>query len=405
MANILISSLGTGQKRDGGYKKAKYSYNDQEIETTFISNALSQMLKIDKLFLVGTKGSIWDSAYKEFSKKETYLEEVELDLLEKTDEKTISEKELEIINQVIDTKLGQSGSKCFLIDYGLDDRELWNNFEKYIKILEHIEDNDVVYIDITHAFRSLSLMSFLMVQFGHIIKDKKFKIGGVFYGMLEVSYENNGITPIVDLKILYDLMEWIKAIDNFKNYANGDNITHLLENSDSMKQEYKIFNGYTNAMRIANMASVKQNINTIAKKLTTLEDSQNPIIRLMTKEMKSFVTRLDKKNMSDFQLALAEWYCEHKHYALSYMALAEAIVSKSCEVNDYPIDTENGRNEAKSKIYRVDKELGKTYKTINKIRNNICHQLQKRENAIIADIENLSKYINTCKSIFKKVND
>jgi CRISPR-associated Csx2 family protein len=402
MANILISSLGTGQKRDGGYKKAKYSYKDQEIETTFISNALSQMLKIDRLFLVGTKGSIWDSAYKEFSTKERYSEEIELELLEKTDEKRITEKELEIINQTIDAKLGQKGSKCFLIDYGIDDKELWNNFEKYMNILNHIKDDDVVYIDITHAFRSLSLMSFLMVQFGHIVKDKKFKIGGIFYGMLEVSHENNGITPIVDLKIFYDLMEWIKAIDNFKNYANGDNITHLLENSDSLRNEYNIFSGYTNSMRIANMASVKRNINTISKKLNSLEQSQNPIIRLMTEEMKSFVKRLDKEKMSDFQLALSHWYCEHKHYALSYMALAEAIVSKSCEVHGEPIDTKNGRDKAKGKIHRVDKELGKTYKSINKIRNNICHQLQKREDAITADIKNLSNYIDKCKLVFEQ---
>jgi len=404
MANILISSLGTGQKRDGGYLEATYSYNNHQETTTFISSALSKMLKIDKLFLVGTSGSIWDSAYREFSSKNNYSEEIELDLYEKIEKKLITEKDLSIVNSTIDSKFSSKGSKCFLIDYGLNDVELWNNFEKYIKILEYVDDNDNVYIDITHAFRSLSLMSFLMVQFGHIIRDKKFKVCGVFYGMLEVSRQNNGITPIVDLKILYDLMEWMKAVDNLKNYANGDNITSLLENSDEMKDEYNIFNSFTKSMRIANMMAIKKNINSISNKIQILKKSNNPIIALMSQEMVKFVNRLNKDQMSDFQIELADWYCEHKHYALSYLALVEAIVTKVCEVRGYEIDTLNGRTEAKYNISSVNRELYQSiYKNANKIRNNIAHQLTGREEATISDINNLPNYIEKTKRIFKSI--
>ena len=408
MANILISSLGTGQKGENGYRTAIYSYQGKEVETPFISKALCKMLKIDRLYLVGTKGSIWDSAYKEFSLPGEYSEETELALYGKIDAKNITEQDLELVNRTIDKKLGTQGSQCFLIDYGLDDTQLWANFEKYIEILKHIDDKDTVYIDITHAFRSLSLMSFLMVQFGQTIEDKKFSIGGVFYGMFEAPQmrESDGksLTPVVDLKILYDLMEWIKAINNFKNYANGDHMATLLENVEEYKSEYNIFNNYTNSMRIANMAAVKRNIDSIAAKLELLEQSQNPIIRLMTDEMRSFVKRLNKENMSDFQLALAEWYCEHKHYALSYMTLAEAIVSKSCEYFGYKVNGEKSRNEAKGKIYQMDKSFFKeVYKSVNQIRNNICHQLEKRENAILSDIKNLPGYLKRTKNFFKKI--
>ncbi|MEA3228708.1 MAG: TIGR02221 family CRISPR-associated protein, partial [Campylobacterota bacterium] len=60
MAKILISSLGTGQKKDGSYNTAKYKLNNQIYTTSFVADALMQELKIDKLFLVGTKKSIWD---------------------------------------------------------------------------------------------------------------------------------------------------------------------------------------------------------------------------------------------------------------------------------------------------------------------------------------------------------
>ena len=54
-------------------------------------------------------------------------------------------------------------------------------------------------------------MSFVMTQFATTISDKKFKIGGVFYGMFEYSQENDGKTPIIDLKLLLEIQEWIKA--------------------------------------------------------------------------------------------------------------------------------------------------------------------------------------------------
>ncbi len=405
MAKILISSLGTGQKREGGYRKAKYRYFDQTIETPFISKALCSMLDIDRLYLIGTDGSIWDSVYKEFVDDSLYKEEIELQLYERIEEKSLSADDLGTLEQTIDTSLHSAGSRCFLIDYGLDDTQLWQNFEKYLQILDCIEDGDTVYIDISHAFRSLALMSFIMVQFGYTVKNKQFKIGGIFYGMLEAP-SPDGTTPIVDLKILYELMDWIKAIDNFKNYANGDNIAQLLKNIPEYRNEYNLFNNYTNAMRIANMAAVKKNIQTIARKFNTLEKSKNPIVTLMSEEMREFITRLNKDRMSDFQLALAEWYCEHKHYALAYMALAESIISKACEVKGYPVTAEEGRNSAKKAIYQIDKALANNvYRNVSKIRNNIAHQLQKREDAIIADIQNLPGYIQQTKGAFASLQD
>jgi len=213
MAKILISSIGTGD-RIKGYRKAKYEYEKKICETTFISKALTEFLDIDKMFIVGTNGSIWDNVYSEFGGDE----DIELEIYSKISEKKLSPKDLLVVNKEIDKYLKNTGSRAFLIDYGINENELWNNFDIYLKILEELHDDDEIYIDITHSFRSLSLFSFVMLQFGQTIYKKKFKIGGVFYGMLEYSFENKGITPIVDLKILFDLLEWMKAIENFTKY-------------------------------------------------------------------------------------------------------------------------------------------------------------------------------------------
>ena len=388
---ILISSIGTGQKRDGGYKKAKYEYNGKIIETPFIARALSEFINVDKLFLVGTKKSIWDSVYLEFGGDE----DISLKIYEEIEDGGISGNSLKLVEKVLN-----KGSKCFIIDYGIDENELWNNFSKFLEMLEYIDEGDEVYIDITHSFRSLSLMSFVMVNFGEIIKKKNFKISGVFYGMFEYSFENNGITPIIDLKMFYELMEWMRAVENFIEYSNADKIVYLLENKD----EKNLFNRISISLEMANLYVLYENVKNISKKLDKLKQNHNPILNLLWPEVISFIKSLNKDKLSDFQLAVAKWFAEHKNYALGYMALSEAVVSKVCEIKKYKIDDKSSRDRAKKEISSIDKSLYfDVYKSVNQIRNDIAHQLGKRKNSILIDAQNLNNYILKTEKIFERL--
>ncbi|NMB38944.1 MAG: CRISPR-associated DxTHG motif protein [Firmicutes bacterium] len=54
-------------------------------------------------------------------------------------------------------KSAAGGSCCYLIDYGLNEKEIWSNFDIFMRIGESLEENDQVYLDITHAFRAITL--------------------------------------------------------------------------------------------------------------------------------------------------------------------------------------------------------------------------------------------------------
>ncbi len=400
MAQVLISSIGVGNKKEGGYQRAVYEYEGKKKSTPFVSKALTEFLEIDKLFLLGTKGSIWDSVYAEFGGEE---EEIELTLWDKKEKNSIDTQDLQIIQNQIDKFLGKDGSKCFLIEYGVSEEELWKNFGIYLEILGYLKEGDEVYIDITHSFRSLALFGLVMTQFGHTIKEKNFKIAGILYGMFEYKYYNNGITPIVDLKILYDLIEWMKAIENLKRYGNADKIVELLGYEESLEKEKKIFNNFSLSLRMANLASIQRNVKKLNDTLHVIQNSSNPIVALLSDELIDFVQKLNKKKISDFQLAIAEWFCEHKHYALGYVALIEAIVTKACEIKGYRIDNKMARNKAKGRMSSIDKELFAIYRSANKIRNDICHQIGKREDSLLSDANNLQKYIRDTKHIFGRL--
>jgi CRISPR-associated Csx2 family protein len=399
MAKILISSLGTGSKRDGSYMKANYEINQQKYKTSFIADALDKNLNFDKIYLVGTKKSIWDEAYVAFGgESETYLEE----LYEK---KELGEIDDDILSEF---RMTLPKLETVIVKYGLDNDELWDNFSEFLNIANDIKDGDELYLDITHSFRSLALMSFVMAQFAHTISNKNFKIAGVFYGMFEYQGENNGVTPIVDIKILLEIQDWIKAIDAIKQYSDFNPLVRLLDENSIEKDVQNTFINLSNTISLANIASIRQFIDTASKKIRTVQNSENKIVKLLAPEIISLVDRLNQEKMSDFQYELALWFYENKNYALSYMALAEAIITKTCELKipNENFEEKEVREEAKR---RIDSPYDKYYwkykdkDTLSEIRNNIAHQLSDRKGKVNQDIKKLEFFLEEFKAYFQKV--
>jgi len=397
MAKVLISSLGTGNKREGSYQKAKYEIDNKIYETSFIADALNKHINFDKIFLVGTKKSIWDEAYMTFGgEDEKYIEAL-------YDKKENGEIDNIFLNKFKETT--NKGLEPIIVKYGIDDNELWDNFTEFLDIAKNIEDGDELYLDITHSFRSLALMSFVMAQFAHTISDKNFKIKGVYYGMFEYQGENNGITPVVNIGILLEIQEWIKAIDAIKNYSDFNPLVKLLDENKIEKEVQNTFINLNNNISLANIASIRQFIKTASKKIRTIENSENKIVKLLAPEILSIVKRLDKENMSDFQYELAYWFYENKNYALSYMALAEAIITKTCELKlpDENFEDKDVREEAKR---RIDTPYDKFYwefgnkDTISEIRNNIVHQSNDRKDKVNQDIDKLKMFLDEFKGYF-----
>lgn len=402
MAKILISSLGTGQLQESEYRKTNYSFQGQNYETSFVAYALNKFHNFDKIYLIGTKRSIWDEAYRVFSNKVD--DKIWEKLYENKENGTIIEDDLKIFKNM------QIPIYAKIIDYGLNEDELWDNFERYIEIANDFNDEDEIYLDITHSFRSLALFSYVMTQFAQSISNKSIKIKSIFYGMLEYSYENNGITPIVDIKLLIDIQEWIKAIDAIKKYSDFNPLVTLLEEENIEKPVQNVFTNINNTINLANMTSMKTFISTANKKLNSIDNSSNKIIKLLTPEISKIINDLNHEKMSDFQFSLAKWFHKNHNYALSYMALAEAIVTKTCELKGYNETTEEDRKEAKKhidtpwdKMYSATKkEHGKIVDnegSISYIRNAIAHQLNKNIETK-RDIAKLSYFLDEFEKYF-----
>lgn len=92
---------------------------------------------------------------------------------------------------------------------GGSEAELWEIFQA---IGDHVEDGDTLYVDVTHGFRSLSIV--LLTALDYLRLAKGVTIAQVSYGAWEAGQLEDGlrVSPTFDLTPFFVLREWTAAL-------------------------------------------------------------------------------------------------------------------------------------------------------------------------------------------------
>lgn len=407
MAKVLISPIGTGSLKTGQvkdvsareYENATYKFDryDKIFKTPFLAAALAQYIQVDKIIFIGTAKSMWEEIYRYFTEHsgkelnyEYWVEIGQLAMDSSYNRLLINNEILKETMESVDYYLKTIGSRAaggstsLIINYGINDDELWKSFSTIMKIVDILDDGDEIYLDITHSFRSIPLFMYLVIDFMMILNKKRVKLKGLYYGMLEATKEF-GYAPVVDLSPLFEISSWIRGTHDFINYGNGYLISELVkENNRSLDNLGAISTKINNITELVNLNYLTDLQNQI-KGLNSIINGKYANIGAISYVfplLKEFLLRFSNiQTASEFQLELSKWYFENKKYGHGYICLVESVFTKLCEV--YNLDLENFDNremmkELISRRYFHNKSsdlntLSEKYRGINKIRNRIAH--------------------------------
>jgi len=411
MAKILISPLGVGgrfnDKSQREYEKADYEIdNKRYLENRFVASVLYEHFNLDGIIFIGTVKSMWEEVYRFFCEKNNIAidEDYWFYLVQQIDksnrDSSLDELDLSKLIDVLGIR-----SQCILIKYGLNESELWENFDKIINVINSLDNKDELYIDITHSFRSLSLFQFLTITFiNDLLYDKEIKISGVYYGMLDVKRELN-YAPIVNLKSLFEMTSWIKGAYSLQSHGNGELIAELLKTQGEKELADRI-EQLSQAININYVSTIKQCSSNLKASLS--KPTTNKPFNYIRNILEDFVKRFTRSSTSEanFQIELAGWYFDNQRYATGYITLAEAIITYVCEINGEDVRVKCKRDDMKKLLKKPenrDYELAKIYSKVDKIRNSVAHALlemdRKIENYSDA-ITNAKLYQQSAKKIF-----
>ncbi len=401
MSKVLISNLGTGNKDAGGYRTAKYEFNGIIQEDTSVAKVLSTGLRVDRIFLFGTTGSIWDWAYKAFGGVD---EEFKQNLCLKQKDSLVNQFDICKIAEQIRTYLESDlSSCCFLIKYGINDVEIRENFGLFVEAAKEIQDGDEIYLDITHSFRSLALMSYVMIDYMKAI-GKKIVLSGIYYGMVEVK---ETIKPIVNLLSLFEFGQWSRALNYFHEYGNPHPLSDLInqhyKSNSKLRNEYRNF---SQAYSLGYLMALQPNICNYSPLPDTgsdvLQDNLNHIINQTFEDFSSI-------DEIQFLMNLSQFYAKTHNYGLSYLALQCAIEDRILtylKVNS-KYEGKFVTKTIKAIIIALSedpgcKELFKIRSEVSKIRNKIAHCLPNKNVQLGTYITKLEQYIEKSIQIMKQ---
>lgn len=109
------------------------------------------------------------------------------------------------------------------IPSGANSDELWTIFDA---IVDAVPPDAQVVFDITHAFRSIPLISVLAVAY--LWSTRNVQLQALVYGAYDARTGEPPVAPVFDLTPMVNLLEWLAAVERFRHHLDGTPLRDLL---------------------------------------------------------------------------------------------------------------------------------------------------------------------------------
>lgn len=406
---VFLSVLGTSF-----YRPCKYVQGDfKSDEISFIQQATIEMLNIP---------SEWDRA----------KDKIVIMLTERSF-KYNWDKNIETREDYDKTSKPYTGLNKVLIDMGLEEMilpvsipegenvaEIWNIFTSVFDLLE---DDDELYLDITHSFRYLPMVMLVLCNYAKFLKNISVK--SITYGNYEGRNKERNEAPIVDLLPISLLQDWTSAAANYIKSGRTDEL-YMLSDGDMRKirkgnpERRNEANVLNQTMTLLNDISLqfqlcmglqlmqgtkfRKDKFDIGINAADIIPPLSPVIRKVVDSLCPFTNDMNIKNI----FYAAKWCYDKKMYQQTVTFLREGVISYVCRAINIDVLSLKTRETISAIIANFNKrsldfELHFTYPAIRSlslpkeffdkfsslidIRNNINHAYIKVGNNPRSSIE------------------
>lgn len=338
----MISFLGTS-----AYLECMYATDDFSARPSrFIQTALYEMLEkegeqMDKVYIFLTK----EAEEKNFEDYYDERNKTHLDGLKKVWKEHFPEHADKLIP--VPMKSGQLES------------EQWELFEQIYNL---IEENDELYFDITHSFRSNPVIALIISNFARTMKNAKIK--RLFYGNFEVlgpAYKvkdiplEQRVAPIVDITSMMELLDWTVAVDSFLRTGNPVQIKNLskekVKENKGDKDYIKIkqlslqLYNFSKILEMSRGLLVEKQLQTVFKTIKNVGTIENEKLPQFSKLVDKITEKLAPFSENDIEnmWGISKWCYDHGLYQQSITFLSENIITNIAYKIGADISDENIR--------------------------------------------------------------
>ena len=309
MKRIFISFLGMGPDGEG-YSELNYQMEGkpESISTEFVQRAEIEFLgsdSFDKIFILCTKKS-HDYSFHDLRD-------------ELNDNLCIDRQKIEHvpINNVETIK------------------HAWELFDKINSL---INNGDRLVLDLTHGFRSLSII--LSAALNFILKSKsKITLEHVFYGQESFSDDNKGY--IIDMKDFYIINEWADGVGRLVDNADAGKLAALADSDSNLHFSHLDDETLINSLQDLTGTLKNIKVNRIARKteaaldvikncLADSEGAERELLKLIENKFQPLTAKSSGKYDREYfllQIRIIGMLIEHKLFMQAFTTMREFIGS------------------------------------------------------------------------------
>lgn len=224
------------------------------------------------------------------------------------------------------------------IPEGKDETEIWDIFDILYK---QLDNNDDVWFDITHSFRSIPMLVLVAITYARVMKNIHVK--SITYGAYEAKPKDDLVAPVFDLTQFVNLMDWTNAAKDFIDYGQtkqlikmlSDEVNPLLKESKGSDSEAKLSNAVGKNIKdisdsiqkndlaaIVNLNKLKENLNLYKKNVNSKVKAFIPIVEKIEEKVEPFA-----EDSLGNVFSAARWCVNHGMYQNAYSILLEGCIS------------------------------------------------------------------------------
>jgi len=250
------------------------------------------------------------------------------------------------------------------------------NWKLFDTILKEVHHGDTIYFDFTHSFRSIPLLSLIVINYVRLVKNAK--IGKLVYGWFEslgplfevkkMPHEKR-LAPIVDMTNMMTLLDWTNGVSQFEQTGDASFIKELSHSQMSSIMKHQSSQEEKKKAIVLNKLAIQleyvgrcmqtsrslQIMDEIQRLRELLEESKQfesgaikPLIPLLNKIEEKYKGFTEESSSNYAQMA--DWCYDNGWIQPAYTLLQENAITLICEVHNIDANDEKRRQDISSAI-------------------------------------------------------
>lgn len=369
MRTTLISFLGRPQKKEGSYQKTRYTFADgeQTEPMAFLGWALRERFSPDRLVILGTAGSMWDHLFEGDLDFGSHADTERMALMESVENQSVTQAQLDMLSPVLAQKLGCE-VQLLLIPYARNEAEQVAILQI---IAQHVEEQDVVHLDVTHGFRHLPMIALLAAFFLRMVR--RATMAGIWYGSYDPDTKE---ASVLDLSGLLRIGEGIQALASFDKDGDYRVFVPILEAAGLSRDTCQALTEAAYYENILNVGAATGKLRAVFP-LRNQAEGLRPDATLFLPAIEERLDWIQASKQFSKQIELSKLSLARRDYLRSVLYAYESCITRLCQLANVPVQNFKAREELRNfyeeYLYNHRGPERERYMLLKNLRNQVAH--------------------------------